>query len=436
MNDTTDETSPLGGPPPEQQTGQQTGQHPGQHPGAQTGGGAAYSRRSLEALDQLRRSRSDRHIAGVAGGLGRHFGIDPTVLRVLLVILVFFGGAGLVLYGAVWLFVPEEGAERATFSTTPETRRTALIVAAIVAGCLAIGDSVNGFGFGWPLALVALVVGVYLVARDRRDPTSAGPHHPSWAAGPAAAQTTVPEEGATMSTTYPPAGAGTEAGEPPAWQPPTGQPPAYRPPRRPRRTGIIWFWPTLALIAIGWGILGVYDADHVVANGAYPALALAIIGVMLVVGAVRGRPGGLILLGVLGALTLAATTVTGDSFGTDARQIELAPTTAAAVQPEYHASVGRIELDLTGVRDLTALQGRSLDLELRTGEIHVIVPRELNVAIEADVEYAGGISVPGDDGGGIGHSVDKYLAGQPATDTAPLELDLETKFGQITVEQR
>ncbi len=57
-------------------------------------------------------SRSDRKVAGVAGGLARHLDIDPLILRVAFVVLVFFGGAGLILYGAGWLLVPEDGAER------------------------------------------------------------------------------------------------------------------------------------------------------------------------------------------------------------------------------------------------------------------------------------------------------------------------------------
>jgi phage shock protein PspC (stress-responsive transcriptional regulator) len=431
MNDTTDETAPLGDPV-------RGPQHD------------AHTRGAFDHLDQLRRSATDRHVAGVAGGLGRHFGIAPTILRVLFVVLTFFGGAGLLLYGVTWLFVPEEGRADAPFDVSPDLRKAILVGAAIVAALLAIGDSLGGFS-SWPLGvLVVILLGVYLVARDRRRPDAQSPaaHYPAaqYAAGqyPAGQHPVAPEEGTTMTTTYddparsgaataPPSTADEAAGAPPSWQPPTSQ---RRPPRRPRRTGVIWFWPTLALIAIGLGVLGVYDADHAVAHGAYPALALTIIGVMLVVGSFRGRPGGLILLGILACLSLAASTAVGDSFGTDARQIHAVPTTAAAVQPAYEASVGQIELDLTQVRDPAELAGRSIDLDLRTGEIRVIVPRGLNVDVEADIEFAGGISVAGDDGGGIGHSVDTYLAGVPATDAAPLELDLEAKFGQITVEQR
>ena len=65
-----------------------------------------FDRDGLRDFERFRRSRTDRKIAGVAGGLGRHLNIDPTILRVLFVVLVFFGGAGLLLYGVAWLIVP------------------------------------------------------------------------------------------------------------------------------------------------------------------------------------------------------------------------------------------------------------------------------------------------------------------------------------------
>ena len=56
---------------------------------------------------------TNRYVAGVAGGLGRHFNIDPTILRVLLVVLDFFGGAGLVIYASAGCSSPR------TAPTTP-----------------------------------------------------------------------------------------------------------------------------------------------------------------------------------------------------------------------------------------------------------------------------------------------------------------------------
>ena len=68
----------------------------------------------MEANDQqntakrLTRSRSDRVIGGVCGGLGRYFNVDPLLFRIGAVALVFLGGAGLLLYLAALLLVPNE----------------------------------------------------------------------------------------------------------------------------------------------------------------------------------------------------------------------------------------------------------------------------------------------------------------------------------------
>jgi len=56
----------------------------------------------------LYRSRTDRKIAGVCGGLGEYFDIDPTLIRLALVFFTLGGGGGLLLYGIAWFIVPEE----------------------------------------------------------------------------------------------------------------------------------------------------------------------------------------------------------------------------------------------------------------------------------------------------------------------------------------
>src|SRR5262245_21036654 len=57
---------------------------------------------------RLTRSRDDRLVAGVCGGLGKYFGIDPVIFRVASVALVFLGGVGALLYLAAILLVPSE----------------------------------------------------------------------------------------------------------------------------------------------------------------------------------------------------------------------------------------------------------------------------------------------------------------------------------------
>jgi phage shock protein PspC (stress-responsive transcriptional regulator) len=57
---------------------------------------------------RLRRSRSDRMIAGVCGGLAESLGVDATVIRIGLVTLTVLGfGTGIVLYAAIWMLAPE-----------------------------------------------------------------------------------------------------------------------------------------------------------------------------------------------------------------------------------------------------------------------------------------------------------------------------------------
>ena len=57
----------------------------------------------------LYRSRSDRMIAGVCGGLAKRFNISSTWVRLAFVLIVFLGGAGFLLYLILWIIMPQEG---------------------------------------------------------------------------------------------------------------------------------------------------------------------------------------------------------------------------------------------------------------------------------------------------------------------------------------
>jgi phage shock protein PspC (stress-responsive transcriptional regulator) len=55
---------------------------------------------------KLYRSRNDSRIAGVCGGLGEYLEIDPTLVRLIFVLLALTGGHGVLLYIILWLIVP------------------------------------------------------------------------------------------------------------------------------------------------------------------------------------------------------------------------------------------------------------------------------------------------------------------------------------------
>lgn len=63
----------------------------------------------MDTTKRITRSRSERMIAGVAGGLADYFGVDPTIVRIALLVLAAFNGFGLMIYLALWLLVPNAG---------------------------------------------------------------------------------------------------------------------------------------------------------------------------------------------------------------------------------------------------------------------------------------------------------------------------------------
>ena len=61
----------------------------------------------MDPTEKLYRSRTNRQVAGVCGGLARRFSVDATLVRVLFALLGIFGGSGIVLY-TMWIIVPKE----------------------------------------------------------------------------------------------------------------------------------------------------------------------------------------------------------------------------------------------------------------------------------------------------------------------------------------
>lgn len=76
---------------------------------------------------RLTRSRTDRLLFGVCGGLGRYLDIDPVVLRILTVVLVLTG-VGIPAYLVAWLVIPEADAEADGGPAEPRTRHETAVV--------------------------------------------------------------------------------------------------------------------------------------------------------------------------------------------------------------------------------------------------------------------------------------------------------------------
>jgi phage shock protein C len=71
----------------------------------------------------IHRPTQGRMIAGVAAALAEYFDVDVTIVRIGIAVLTVFGGAGIALYIAGWLLIPNEGSERSIANKLTGTRQ-------------------------------------------------------------------------------------------------------------------------------------------------------------------------------------------------------------------------------------------------------------------------------------------------------------------------
>jgi len=133
----------------------------------------ALRRHRRSGRGPLRRSRDDRLVGGVCGGVSARTGIDPTVVRIGFVLLGLAGGFGLAAYVVAWLLLPAQG-DQSSIATRAATDRTgiavalafvpALVLAVVLARVLDLGVLST---VGWPVFVAA--AGLVLIWRDADD---------------------------------------------------------------------------------------------------------------------------------------------------------------------------------------------------------------------------------------------------------------------------
>ncbi len=114
------------------------------------------------AAPRLYRSRTDKVIGGVCGGLATYFKIDPVLVRLAFVVFALAGGASVLLYIVLWIAVPEgtpvAGVDTPSFLGTRGSETTAIVLIAI--GVLWLIANLGAFtwinwSLMWPLVLIA-----------------------------------------------------------------------------------------------------------------------------------------------------------------------------------------------------------------------------------------------------------------------------------------
>jgi phage shock protein PspC (stress-responsive transcriptional regulator) len=341
----------------------------------------------------LLRSRDDRVLAGVAGGLGRWLDIDPVIFRVTFAVLTLFGGLGLVGYLVGYLLIPEEATGVALVSSrripdlrrlTPQQRALLGWGAAGVAVLIAIAGHRST-----TVAVLIIVAAVIFVSARERTPRSA-PY------GPQREYAYSPPPGETV----PPSAA--FAG-PPTWQtqqgtwrtPSTPQqpvaPPQFTVRSRGRRLNQVLVSATVLAIGVYLliGQAGAYDPTVLPAT----AIGLTVLGLGLAATAWYARSRGAVALGVvLTALVLAGSAVHGD-YGTSVGTRTWVPRPGAPIPYEYRLAAGNATLDL---RDLgPAAHGKTLRVTMGAGKLTVLVPDGLPFSSYAHVQ-AGSYQVFGE----------------------------------------
>jgi phage shock protein PspC (stress-responsive transcriptional regulator) len=332
---------------------------------------------------RLLRSTDDRVVAGVAGGLGHHFGIDPVIFRIGLAALAFVGGLGIVAYLGAWLFVPEDDGQGQPKPVEWTGRRKLAAAGAAVVALIALGS--GPFWFFWA------------VVPD--DPWG-------WAAGSVLLVVLLAALGVVRLFT----GGGA------------------REPLTLRRVAVI---AAVAVAAIS--VAGVLAAGSAWATaeggGTYVAAGVLVIGVAMVAMSFAGGAAWLALPAL--ALAIPAGAVAASDFELDGGygQRSWRPLSFGSVPAGgYEHAVGEATVDL---RELPWRRGSSLSLEANQGigHLRVLVPENVCVQVDGHVD-GGAIYLRGDESGGA----DYEMSTAPPPGPAPtLRLDAELGFGLIEV---
>ncbi len=424
-----------------------------------------------EQLSDMWRTRPVRlprqgHVAGVCAGIGVRYDVDPVLIRVAFVVSTFFGGAGRVLYLAGWLLLPRYGDQSSESSTKVVVLLVVLAVAASAFGPL--GAGVGGSGF---VSMVLMLGGLWLLYQRRPEPPvlpgapQLFPQNPfqapfqqsqyqqsqyqqsqyqqapfaqhTGAPGPAPADPdfwTKPEPESPRTGAQspgpepaPPQDPLLQRPTPPSWDPLGVAPFAWDLPEPTPTTAVV---PAkqprsrLTTTVLGLAVLAAAAAGAVASAGEVAwltparigAIALAVIGLGLLVGAFLHRGYGLLVVTgpLLGFVVLASLVgpIDTSSWG---EQL-YSPRTAAELQPAYSVQMGALQLDLRGL-ELT--EDETVSVETRFGATEILLPRNLDVVCTEQASNP--CTIQGLDGGDDG-------VGGPV-----LTLNLDTAFGNSEV---
>jgi phage shock protein C len=124
---------------------------------------------------KLYRSRTNSMIAGVCGGLGEYLDVDPNILRVVAVLLIFAKGIGLLAYLIGWIVIPRRPEMEAEVVTAEKSERNRLLpglILIVIGVVFLVNNLIPWFGFSYLWPVILIVLGVALLIKSQKRESS------------------------------------------------------------------------------------------------------------------------------------------------------------------------------------------------------------------------------------------------------------------------
>ncbi len=364
----------------------------------------------------LKRSSSDRVIAGVAAGIAHRLDIPAWVVRVAFVVLAFGGALGVALYIAGWLLIPDDNEEepvaRRLFDSVQDGSGW-MGLALVGIGVLIAASSVDFIRGDLAVAVFLGVVGVLLYRGELRVPTG----KPTTDQLPSEGSVTVP------ASAFAAAGSSDGPNNPSPVLSATPPRPS-QPKRPPSMLGRI----AIAVALIANGVMAFFDYAVTTFDPSprhYLGLTLGIIGLALIVGSIMGRARGLIVLGIFVAPLLVLSPLAEFELGDGIGQRQVTVSSVDEMGPTYNLAIGELVVDLRNV-DFSG-QTYELETSVGIGSLQVLVPPDVAVEVSAEVGI-GEAQVFGAVRSGFARSLEASRSGN-----GTLVLNAQTLIGEVRV---
>ncbi|SDK49066.1 phage shock protein C (PspC) family protein [Arthrobacter sp. ov407] len=421
----------------------------------------------------------DRWIGGVASGIAHRLGVDPLIIRGVLIVLTLFAGIGVLAYGLAWALLPEPDG-RIHVQEAAAGRWTAGMTGALISSVIgfpSLGTGVWGWdrgfgGFVWTVFWVggAIYLVYYLTQRNKiRNGATPMPsrYESSSPAGAAAFAGSSRAGAGQQSAGSFPLGGGPAYGPPvdgsgasgagPAWGPPPPSGPippgpvppggygpgsgaTPPPPAAPRNVGP--GTPAVAItvgsaLLVGGGIKAL-DAANVIdlgdaGNALVWAFGAAILGLGILSAGLRGRTSGILGFFAVVALLIGAifsVVPHGDRFRF--QNADWTPSSIEQARGGFEITGGAGTVDLTKLA-LNPPLGSDVvvPIDATASNLTVVIPATVPVQVQADMTM-GNLHDGNQDRGGITKQQSDYNTSKPG---APLVLKISGTVSNVTIKE-